>query len=151
MGEQQSSGLSQVGELMQEAGLLDTAKARKPRNRGTQAPPVTPKAPREPNGPLLKNNNLKVYHVRPMTMDNHSCAPKGMSIVYRMKNRNVIEIATSICHTVDTFDKHTGVRVAVEAFLAGRTAYIPNLAYVKRGKGKRPEPRPVDTLKAIFG
>lgn len=119
--------------------------------------------PRENNGDLLRRHGLKVYHVLPAQYDRPTIAPRGMSIVYRVKNRNVMEIATSVCHTVDEFQKHEGCKVAIEAFLAGRTAYLPMLKTqakkpVRDEEGNivayapgRLVPRPVDTLKVCFG
>lgn len=77
----------------------------------------TPELP--PNGELLKANELRVMHFRP------NRTHRGFTIAYKRKNRNVVEIATSIVHTNDTFTKKVGTRLAVEAFVAGRTTYLP--------------------------
>lgn len=123
---------------------------------------VSEKAPRVDNGPLLQENDLKVYHVRPATNENPTCAVRGMSIVYRRKNRNCVEIATSIVHTNDEFQKHEGTRIAMEHFLSGKTVLLPLLPVVRPvavrdkdgkvvGTKEKIVRRPVDTFQAIFG
>jgi hypothetical protein len=73
------------------------------------------------NGELLAFHDLKVVHIHPSQYRK----TRGMTIAYQQVNRNVLEIATSIVHPFDTFTKKTGTRLAVEAFVAGRTTYIP--------------------------
>ena len=81
-----------------------------------------------PNGDLLKAHSLKVMHFRP---GESSARHRGMTVAYRQQNRNVIEIATSIVHTADTFTKKVGTRIAVEAFVAGRTTFLPIPKHLK--------------------
>jgi hypothetical protein len=76
------------------------------------------------NGELLKEHGLKVVHIRP---DSDVFAGRGMTVAYRDVNRNVIEIATAIVHTTDTFTKKIGTRIAVENFIAGRTVFVRKL------------------------
>lgn len=71
------------------------------------------------NGNLLTEHNLKVMHFRP------GYDLPGMTVAYREVNRNVIEIATAITHPNDCFTKKIGTRCAVEAFISGRTAFVP--------------------------
>jgi hypothetical protein len=71
------------------------------------------------NGELLKLHELKIIHFRPT--DNRN----GMTIAFKQANRNVIEVATSIVHPFDTFTKKVGTRLAIEAFVGGRTAFLP--------------------------
>ena len=84
----------------------------------------TPEIP--PNGQLLEDNNLKVMHFRPNRYH------RGMTIAFRAKNRNTIEIATAITHTVDTFAKKVGTRTAVEHFTAGNTTLLPIPTHLRK-------------------
>jgi hypothetical protein len=85
---------------------------------------TSPKAVAEPkvnNGELLAKHGLQVMHFHP------GIGLPGMTVAYRVpfRSSNVLEIATAITHPNDTFTKKIGTRIAVEAFVAGRTAYVP--------------------------
>lgn len=75
------------------------------------------------NGELLKAHGLKLVHIRP----HNDFGGRGMTVAYKDANKNVIEIATAIVHTNDTFTKKTGARVAIENFVAGRTVFVRKL------------------------
>lgn len=83
------------------------------------------------SGELLVELGLKVIHFRPNTQYGRTL--HGLTVVYKElhRNSNVIEVATAIVHPKDTFTKRTGVRLAVKAFVAGRTVCLPVL-YKKR-------------------
>jgi hypothetical protein len=81
-----------------------------------------PEATTEPkvnNGETLRTHGLKVMHFRPTDNTN------GLTVAFKQANRNVIEVATSIVHPFDTFTKKVGTRLAAEAFIGGRTAFLP--------------------------
>lgn len=88
------------------------------------------------NGELLAEHGLKLMHFRP----GHDVP--GMTVAYKLINRNVIEIATAITHPNDCFTKKIGARVAIDAFVSGRTAFVP-VIYRKKAA--------TYTLKGYFG
>lgn len=90
------------------------------------------------NGELLEAHGLKLVHIRP----NSDFTGRGMTVAYRTLNKNVIEIATAIVHTNDTFSKKVGARIAINNFIAGRTVYIRKLF---RSEGA------VSSIQATFG
>lgn len=49
---------------------------------------------------------------------------RGTTFAYRLKGKRV-EIATALTHTVDTFTKKVGTKVAIEHFRAGKTVFLP--------------------------
>lgn len=75
------------------------------------------------NGELLADHGLKLVHIRP----ENDFRGRGMTVAFREVNKNVIEIATAIVHTNDTFTKKVGARLAIENFIAGRTVYVRRL------------------------
>jgi hypothetical protein len=93
------------------------------------------------NGDLLRDNNLRVVHIRP---DKEEILPfgsaRGMTIAFRDTGKPVIEISTALCKNGDTFAKKVGTYVAVQNFLSGHTIRVP----INRDLGI------IDTLKLMF-
>lgn len=74
------------------------------------------------NTAILADNKLQVVHIR-----NVAEGGRDMTIAFRPphgKEYN-LEIATSIVHPRDSFDRKIGTKLAAEAFLAGRTIRVP--------------------------
>lgn len=91
------------------------------RTLGDIAKDIITTDPKQDNGTLLAFHELCVMHFRP------GFDLPGMTVAYRPahKGSNVVEIATAITNPCDTFTKKIGTRVAVEAFVKGRTVFIP--------------------------
>lgn len=90
------------------------------------------------NGELLAEHGLNVMHFLP------GFDLPGMTVAYRkpFRGSNTLEIATAITHPKDTFTKRIGTRTAVEAFVSGRTIFVP---ITDKRSGA------IATLKFLFG
>jgi hypothetical protein len=94
-----------------------------------KTPAWTPKPSREKidNTQLLKDTGLRILHIRKNSRDfPDNTAVRDMTIAFREGN-SVIEIATAVVHPSDCFTRKIGTKLAVEAFLAGRTIHVPKM------------------------
>jgi hypothetical protein len=100
----------------------------------------TPKAPKVKinNTNSLREQGLSVVHFNTNFLDTHITRP--VTIVYKMKNRNVIEMATAVCHSADIFTKKVGTKTAIQNFYEGKTIMLP---YFK-------DSRPSDFIQSLF-
>lgn len=64
---------------------------------------------------------LKFFHREPR---DYSDGQHGLTVAYRVLRRNVIEIATAICHPNDNFSKKEGQAVATSGFIEGNTVLL---------------------------
>lgn len=83
--------------------------------------PVTEPKIKINNGPALAASGLGIVHV------NHrddGSGDRSMTIAFKQTG-NLVEIATSIVHPQDTFNKKIGTSKAIEAFNAGKVIRLP--------------------------
>lgn len=94
------------------------------------------------NTELLASSGLRILHVRPYEFQFGSIKQtvhNGMTLAYKI-NRRTIEVATAVCHRVDTFTKKVGTKTAIEHFQAGKTILVPII-----------DNEPLETLRRMFG
>ena len=80
------------------------------------------------NGVMLLHHGLKVVHIYSQDIPN-----VGMTVVYKTpegfngneRDAQTFEVATSVCHPSDNFNKKKGTATAITNFLAGRTVTLP--------------------------
>jgi hypothetical protein len=77
------------------------------------------------NTQALKDNDLRVRHFFDEDNPNYFGGGRAFTVVFRKKNRHVMEIATSICHSMDVFSKRVGTVKAIDNFINDRKICIP--------------------------
>jgi len=90
----------------------------------TLAPAKTPKTKID-NTLLVKafhDEGGRIFHIRPH--DGYTQPDRGMTVAYKKKSGR-IEMATSVTHRNDTFEKKIGTKTAIEHFRAGQTVNLP--------------------------
>ena len=101
------------------------------RNRGTQAPPATPRPEPINNTELVaefRRNGGNILHVRPNRVfdseRNRVIVTKGVTIAFKKKGNRIV-IASALQHTSDCFSKKIGTMLAIEHFEAGKVVSLP--------------------------
>lgn len=86
------------------------------------------------NSALLAGTDARIVHIRkneaiqlqegqePL---DQLLANRELTIAYKRHGNNIVEIATAITHSQDTFTKKIGTKLACEHFNAGQTVRVP--------------------------